>query len=81
MTTVPFDFDLLTELTETSGVPGYEDRVRELVVRELEDSVDRVRTDAMATSSAPSTANATTRWPSRPHGRDRLYGSPRHGNG
>ncbi|WP_049899660.1 M42 family metallopeptidase [Natrinema sp. J7-1] len=47
MTTVPFDFDLLTELTETSGVPGYEDRVRELVVRELEDSVDRVRTDAM----------------------------------
>jgi endoglucanase len=45
--TVPFDFDLLTELTEASGVPGYEDRVRELVVRELEDSVDRVRTDAM----------------------------------
>ncbi|OIB56270.1 M42 family metallopeptidase [Natrialba sp. SSL1] len=44
---VPFDVDLLTDLTETSGVPGYEDRVRDLVVEELESSVDEVRTDAM----------------------------------
>jgi endoglucanase len=42
-----FDFDLLRELTETSGVPGYEDRVREVVRRELADAVDEVRTDAM----------------------------------
>ncbi len=42
-----FDRDLLTELTETSGVPGYEDRVRELVIRELDAHVDRIRTDAM----------------------------------
>jgi len=42
-----FDFDLLRELTEESGVPGYEDRVRELVRREFADSVDRVRTDSM----------------------------------
>ncbi|WP_226005748.1 M42 family metallopeptidase [Natrinema salinisoli] len=47
MPTVPFDSALLTELTETSGVPGYEDRVRDLVVRELEEAVDHVRTDAM----------------------------------
>ncbi|ELY60282.1 cellulase [Natronococcus amylolyticus DSM 10524] len=47
MESAPFDTDLLEELTETSGVPGYEDRVRELVVEELEESVDRVRTDAM----------------------------------
>ncbi|RQG93412.1 M42 family metallopeptidase [Natrarchaeobius chitinivorans] len=47
MTSTPFDFDLLVELTETSGVPGYEDRIREIVVREFEESVDRVRTDAM----------------------------------
>ncbi|AEH38555.1 M42 family metallopeptidase [Halopiger xanaduensis] len=47
MESVPFDVDFLTELTETSGVPGYEDRVRDLVVEELEDTVDRVRTDAM----------------------------------
>ncbi|WP_224269821.1 M42 family metallopeptidase [Haloprofundus salinisoli] len=42
-----FDFELLQELTETSGVPGYEDRIRELVRRELEASTDRVSSDAM----------------------------------
>jgi tetrahedral aminopeptidase len=47
MTSVTFDMALLEELTEASGVPGYEDRVRELVVEELSETVDRVRTDAM----------------------------------
>ncbi|MFW5917041.1 MAG: M42 family metallopeptidase [Halorubrum sp.] len=42
-----FDFDLLCELTEARGVPGYEDDVREIVRRELGERVDRVRTDAM----------------------------------
>ena len=42
-----FDFDLLAELTETSGVPGYEDRIRDVVRRELEGAVDEIRTDAM----------------------------------
>ena len=42
-----FDFDLLRELTEARGVPGYEDDVRDIVRREFADSVDRVRTDAM----------------------------------
>ena len=42
-----FDTELLTELTETSGVPGYEDRIREIVRRELEPHVDRVRGDGM----------------------------------
>ncbi|MFC4549422.1 MULTISPECIES: M42 family metallopeptidase [Halorussus] len=42
-----YDFELLRELTETSGVPGYEDRVRELVCREFEGAVDSVETDAM----------------------------------
>ena len=42
-----FDFDLLRELTETSGVPGYEDRVRELARDELAANTDTVRTDAM----------------------------------
>ena len=42
-----FDFDLLRELTETSGVPGYEDRIRGLVRREFEGVADSVRTDAM----------------------------------
>jgi hypothetical protein len=43
----PFDYDLLVSLTEAAGVPGYEDRVRELVRDELEPHVDSVRTDAM----------------------------------
>ncbi|WP_313691427.1 M42 family metallopeptidase [Halorarum halobium] len=42
-----FEFDLLRELTETSGVPGYEDRVREVAERELAERTDEVRTDAM----------------------------------
>jgi endoglucanase len=42
-----FDTDLLAELTETSGVPGYEDRIRTVVRRELESEVDRLRTDSM----------------------------------
>ena len=43
----PFDYDLLCELTEASGVPGYEDRVRDVVRRELDATTDRVETDAM----------------------------------
>ena len=42
-----FDFDLLRELTETSGVPGYEDRIRDIVSRELEPEVDELRRDGM----------------------------------
>ena len=44
---LPFDLELLEELTETSGVPGYEDRVRDVVRRELEPEVDELRTDSM----------------------------------
>jgi endoglucanase len=42
-----FDFGLLAELTEKSGVPGYEDRIREIVRRELGAATDEVRSDAM----------------------------------
>ena len=42
-----FDFDLLAELTESDGVPGYEDRIREIVREELSSSTDEVRTDAV----------------------------------
>ena len=44
---LPFDYELLQELTETSGAPGYEDRVRETVREVLEAETDRVRSDAM----------------------------------
>ena len=40
-------FNLLSSLTDVSGVPGYEDRIRELVRDELEQATDRVETDAM----------------------------------
>jgi endoglucanase len=43
----PFDDDLLRELTDACGVPGYEDDVRDIVRRELDETVDRVQTDAM----------------------------------
>ncbi|WP_256299012.1 M42 family metallopeptidase [Haloarchaeobius salinus] len=42
-----FDYDLLAELTETHGPPGYEGNVRDIVRRELEDEVDHVESDAM----------------------------------
>jgi len=41
------DFELLRELTETGGVPGYEDRIREVVRREFSTACDHVRSDAM----------------------------------
>ena len=41
------DEELLVELTETSGVPGYEDRIRDVVRSVFDDAVDRVETDAM----------------------------------
>ena len=41
------DFDLLAELTETSGAPGYESRIRDIVRRELEGVADEIRTDSM----------------------------------
>ncbi|QZP37830.1 M42 family metallopeptidase [Halobaculum magnesiiphilum] len=40
-------FDLLRDLTESHGPVGYETEPREIVVREFERAVDRVRTDAM----------------------------------
>jgi len=42
-----FDFDLLKELTEARGVPGYEDRIRDIVRRELDGHADEIRTDSM----------------------------------
>jgi putative aminopeptidase FrvX len=41
------EFDLLQELTETSGAPGYEDRIREIVRRELGEVADEIRSDGM----------------------------------
>ncbi|USZ73657.1 M42 family metallopeptidase [Natronosalvus halobius] len=42
-----FDFELFQELTAATGPVGYEDAVRDIVERELRESTDEVRRDAM----------------------------------
>jgi putative aminopeptidase FrvX len=42
-----FEYELLADLVETPGVPGYEDRIRKRVRTELQEHVDRLRSDAM----------------------------------
>jgi len=39
--------ELLRRLSETAGIPGREERVRELIQEELEGSVDEITTDAL----------------------------------
>jgi putative aminopeptidase FrvX len=41
------NLDLLKQLSEVAGIPGWEDRVRTLVLKELKGLVDDVRTDAL----------------------------------
>jgi len=55
-----FDFELLCELTETGGVPGYEDRVREIVRRELRESTDGLRSDGMGNVVGTLAGDGTT---------------------
>lgn len=43
---------LLTEICETAGAPGHEQRIREIVVREIEPFVDELRTDNMGNLTA-----------------------------
>tara|TARA_B100000524_G_scaffold340307_1_gene233311 strand:- start:246 stop:1292 length:1047 start_codon:yes stop_codon:yes gene_type:complete len=43
---------LLTEICETAGAPGYEQRIREIVVREVEPFVDELRIDNMGNLTA-----------------------------
>ena len=43
---------LLAEICETAGAPGYEQRIREIVIREVEPFVDELRTDNMGNVTA-----------------------------
>jgi tetrahedral aminopeptidase len=40
-------FDLLKRISESSGVPGFEKEIRELIVKELEGLVDEIKVDNM----------------------------------
>ena len=44
--------ELLAELCEVAGAPGYENRVRKIVLREIENLVDEIKIDNMGNVSA-----------------------------
>ncbi len=44
---MPIDVNLLREITEVAGAPGHEQRVREIVIREVSPLVDEVKVDNM----------------------------------
>ncbi|MGB0887229.1 MAG: M42 family metallopeptidase [Vicingaceae bacterium] len=44
---MPIDVNLLREIAEVAGAPGHEQRVREIVIREITPLVDDVRVDNM----------------------------------
>ncbi len=50
------DYGLLKQLSEAPGVPGREERVRELISRELEGAVDSLESDAMGNLIAVKTS-------------------------
>lgn len=49
---MPINVELLSEICRTPGAPGFEQKVRELVIRELKGSVDSIEIDNMGNLSA-----------------------------
>jgi endoglucanase len=60
------NLDLLSELCRTAGGPGREERVREIVVRELTPLVDRIRVDRMGNVVAARDPRSRARGNSKP---------------
>ncbi len=54
---MPLDLALLKKLSEVAGIPGWEDRVREVVQQALKGLVDEVRTDALGNLIAHKSGN------------------------
>ncbi len=52
--------ELLKELTEASGAPGFEDEIRAIVLRELKGLVDEVRVDRLGSIIAKKKADCPT---------------------
>jgi len=44
---MPINVKLLKEIAEVAGAPGHEQRVREIVIREITPLVDEVKVDNM----------------------------------
>ena len=72
--------ELLKELCECSGVPGREERLREIVRRELEPIADDLRVDGMGNliikKNASAGENPKKTDARRAHGRNRLCRIP-----
>lgn len=51
------DLALLKQLSEVAGIPGWEDRVRDLVIEELQGVVDDIRVDALGNVIAHKTGS------------------------
>lgn len=69
---------LLKEICETPGVPGHEQKVRELITRELKGIADSITTDNMGNLIAVKKRKECSAKGNGccPHGRNRLYHSP-----
>src|SRR5690242_12414685 len=49
---MPLNIALLKEICETAGAPGYEQRIREIVLREIKKLADEIRVDNMGNVTA-----------------------------
>lgn len=47
-----FNLPLLKEICETAGAPGFENRIREIVLREIKPLADEVHIDKMGNVTA-----------------------------
>jgi putative aminopeptidase FrvX len=46
---MPLDIKLMAEICEVAGAPGYEKRIRDIVIREITPLVDEVSVDNLGT--------------------------------
>lgn len=58
---MPIHIDLLSEICKTPGAPGFEQRVRELVIREVRPFVDEIEIDNMGNVAAIKRGKASKR--------------------
>ena len=64
---------LLAELCEVAGAPGHENRVREIVLKEIKPLVDDINIDNMGNVVAIKKAKKKEGNDRGAHGRNRLY--------
>jgi len=50
---MPINVNLLKEIAEIAGAPGFEQRIREIVIREVTPLVDKVEVDMPSKKALP----------------------------